>query len=65
MASKPKVETIWFPSSVRQHLVPIISTIDSTALNVSRMLPKLLQTQPHIVENWGITKAPLFLSLTS
>ena len=35
------------------------------AVNVSRMSPKLLQTQPHIVENQGITMAPLFLSLTS
>ena len=33
--------------------------------NVSRMSPKLLQTQPHIVENRGITMASLFLSLTS
>ena len=36
-----------------------------TVVNVSRMSPKLLQTQPHIVENRGITMAPLFLSLTS
>ena len=34
-------------------------------LNVSRMSLKLLRTQPHIVENRGITMAPLFLSLTS
>ena len=34
-------------------------------VNVSRMSPKLLRTQPHIVENLGITMAPLFLSLTS
>ena len=34
-------------------------------VNVSRMSPKLLITQPHIVENQGITMAPLFLSLTS
>ena len=35
------------------------------AINVSRMSPKLLRTQPHIVENRGITMAPLFLSLPS
>ena len=37
----------------------------SPEVNVSRMSPKLLRTQPHIVENRGITMAPLFLSLTS
>ena len=34
-------------------------------VNVLRMLPKLLRTQPYIVTNQGITMAPLFLSLTS
>ena len=34
-------------------------------VNVSRMSSKLLQTQPHIVENQGIAMAPLFLRLTS
>ena len=34
-------------------------------VNVSRMSSKLLQTQPHIVENKGIAMAPLFLRLTS
>ena len=34
-------------------------------INVSRMSPKLLRTLPHIVENLGITMAPLFLRLTS
>ena len=34
-------------------------------VNVSRMSPKLLRTLPHIVENWGITMAPLFLRFTS
>ena len=28
-----------------------------------RMSPKLVPTYPHIVENWGIKKAPLFLRL--
>ena len=37
----------------------------SPEVNVSRMSPKLLRAQPHIVENQGITMAPLFLSLTS
>ena len=36
-----------------------------TNVNVSRMSPKLLRTYPHIVENLGITMAPLFLRLTS
>ena len=34
-------------------------------VNVSRMSLKLLRTQLHIVENLGITMAPLFLSFTS
>ena len=37
----------------------------SPQVNVSRMSLKLLRTQPLIVENLGITIAPLFLSLTS
>ena len=37
----------------------------STMVNASRMSLKQLRTQPHIVENLGITMAPLFLSLTS
>ena len=36
-----------------------------TTINVSRMSPKLLRTQPHTVEIQGITMAPLLLSLTS
>ena len=42
---------------------PLVSII--TLVNVSRMSPKLLQTQPHIVENQGITMAPSFLRLAS
>ena len=34
-------------------------------VNVSRMSPKLLRPQPHIVKNRGITVAPLFLRLIS
>ena len=34
-------------------------------VNFSRMSPKLVQTYPHIVENWGITMAPLILRLIS
>ena len=34
-------------------------------VNFSPMSPKLLCTYPHIVENWGITMAPLFLRLIS
>ena len=34
-------------------------------VNLSRMSPKLVRTLPHIVENWGITMAPLFLRLIS
>ena len=37
----------------------------STLVNVSRMSPKLVRTWPHIVENRGITMAPLFLRLIS
>ena len=40
-------------------------SMHSHGVNVSRVLPKLLRTQPHIVENRGITMAPLFLRLTS
>ena len=39
--------------------------IKLAAVNVSRMSPKLLQTQPHIVKNRGITMALLFFDLTS
>ena len=39
--------------------------LEVASVNVSRMLPKLLRTQAHIVQNRGITMAPLFLSLTS
>ena len=34
-------------------------------VNVSRVSRKPLQTEPHIVENRGITMALLFLRLTS
>ena len=34
-------------------------------VNVSRMSPKLVRTSPHILENRGITMAPLFLILIS
>ena len=58
------------PTEIRPHagdvefwLIPL-SNVKAT-INVSRMSLKLLRSQPHIVENLGITMAPLFLSLTS
>ena len=38
-------------------------SLSSTAVNFSPMLPKLLPTYPHRVENWGIAMAPLYLKL--
>ena len=32
-------------------------------VNFSRMSPKLMQTYPHIVENWGITIAPIIFEI--
>ena len=37
----------------------------TSVVNVSRMSPKLVRTSPHILENRGITMAPLFLILIS
>ena len=39
--------------------------LQAQAVNVSRVSQKLLRTEPHVVENRGITMAPLFLRLTS
>jgi hypothetical protein len=41
------------------------STILAAPVNFSPMSPKLVRTYPHIVENWGITMASLFLRLKS
>ena len=51
----------------RPHRPFFFSTWSSTypTVNVSWMSLKLLQTQPHTVENRGIAMAPLFLRLTS
>ena len=38
---------------------------ETTYVNFLPMSPKLVQTQPHTVENRGITMAPLFLRLIS
>ena len=42
------------------HSVVALLEPTNTHVNVLRMSPKLLQTQPHIVENQGITMTPLF-----
>ena len=39
--------------------------IGNPYVNFSPMSPKLVRTQPHTVENRGITMAPLFLRLIS
>ena len=46
-------------------VVPSEKHMSDRLINVSRMSPKLLRTEPHLVENRGITMAPLFLRLTS